>query len=48
MQISDGKLNGNRITFSAAAAQYSGRVNGNVMEGSLGSGGTWKANRTAK
>jgi hypothetical protein len=48
MQISDGKLNGNRITFSAAGAQYSGRVNGNVMEGSLGSGGTWKANRTAK
>ena len=47
MQISDGKLNGDRITFSAAGARYSGRVNGNVMEGSLSSGGTWKANRTA-
>ena len=48
MQISDGKLNGDRITFSAASAQYSGRVNGNVMEGSLSSGGTWKATRTTK
>jgi len=48
MQISDGKLNGDRITFSAAGAQYSGRVNGNVMEGSLSSGETWKAIRTAR
>ena len=48
MQISDGKLNGDRITFSAAGARYSGRVNGNVMEGSLSSGGTWKATRTTK
>jgi hypothetical protein len=48
MQVSDGKLNGDRITFSAAGAQYSGRVNGNVMEGSLSPGGTWKAIRAAK
>jgi SAM-dependent methyltransferase len=48
MQISDGKLNGDRITLSAAGAQYSGRVNGNVMEGSLSSGETWKAIRTAR
>jgi len=48
VQISDGKLNGDRITFSAAGARYSGRVNGNVMEGSLSSGGTCKATRTTK
>lgn len=48
MQISDGKLNGDRITFSAAGEQYRGRVNGNVMEGSVSSGGTWKAIRAAK
>jgi len=47
-QITGGKLNGDRITFSAAGVQYSARVNGNAMEGSLSSGGTWKATRTAK
>ena len=47
-QISDGKLNGDRITFSAGGAQYSGRVNGSSMDGSVNSGGTWKATRTAK
>lgn len=40
-----GKLNGDEISFSAGGNQYTGRVNGNVMEGSLGSGGNWKATR---
>jgi hypothetical protein len=47
-RITDGKLNGDRITFSAAGVQYSGRVNGNAMEGSLSSGGAWKATRAVK
>jgi SAM-dependent methyltransferase len=40
-----GKLNGDEIRFSAGGNQYTGRVNGNLMEGSLGSGGNWKATR---
>jgi hypothetical protein len=46
--ISDGRLNGNQISFTAGGNQYSGHVNGNVMEGSVGSGGSWKATRTGK
>jgi SAM-dependent methyltransferase len=48
VQLSDGKLNGDQITFSAGAAQYDGRVNGDVMEGSVSSGGSWKATRASK
>jgi SAM-dependent methyltransferase len=48
VQISDGKLHGEQITFSAGAARYAGRVNGNVMEGNVSSGGTWKATRASK
>jgi SAM-dependent methyltransferase len=44
----NGKLNGDQITFTAGEGQYSGRVNGNSMEGSLKSGGKWKATRNAK
>jgi SAM-dependent methyltransferase len=43
-----GRLNGDEITFSAGGNQYTGRVNGNVMEGSRGSGGNWKATRAGK
>jgi SAM-dependent methyltransferase len=48
MQISNGKLNGEQITFSAGGSRYSGRVTGNVMAGSVSSGGTWKATRASK
>jgi len=48
MEIADGKLNGDHITFFAGGTQYNGRVNGNAMEGTLSSGGTWKASRAAK
>jgi hypothetical protein len=41
----NGKLNGEQITFTAGEGQYSGRVNGNSMEGSLKSGGKWSATR---
>jgi hypothetical protein len=40
-----GKLNGDQITFTAGEAQYVGRVAGNTMEGTLKSGGSWKATR---
>jgi hypothetical protein len=47
-QISNGKLNGDQITFTAGGAQYRGRVNGNAMELSSNSGGTLKATRAGK
>jgi SAM-dependent methyltransferase len=44
----NGKLNGEHITFTAGEGQYTGRVNGNSMEGSLNSGGKWSATRSGK
>jgi SAM-dependent methyltransferase len=46
--ISNGKLNGDQISFSAGAAEYTGRVSGNAIEGAIKSGGTWKATRAGK
>jgi Methyltransferase domain len=43
--ITNGKLSGDQISFTAGGNQYTGRVNGNVMEGKAGSGGSWKAIR---
>ena len=46
--ISDAKMLGDQITFSAGGAKYSGKVNGNNMEGaytSPGGNGTWTASR---
>jgi hypothetical protein len=43
--ITDGKLNGDQISFSAGAARYTGRVNGSSMQGTMGSGGNWTASR---
>ncbi len=44
-QISNGKMIGDQIVFTAGGNQYTGRVNGNVIEGKSGSG-SWKATRT--
>jgi len=44
-QVSNGKLRGDQISFSAGGTQYSGRVNGNSMEGNSKSGGKWNATR---
>jgi hypothetical protein len=33
--IRNGKLNGDQISFTAGGAQYTGRVNGNAMEGTV-------------
>ena len=42
-----GKLNGDEISFTAGGAQYTGRVNGNTIEGTVkgGSNGKWTATR---
>ena len=42
----NGKLNGDQISFSAGAIQYTGRVSGSSMEGSAG-GNKWNATRAA-
>jgi SAM-dependent methyltransferase len=46
----NGQLNGDQITFTAGGAQYTGRVNGNSMEGTIkgGNNGSWTATRASK
>ena len=46
--VTNGRLNGDQITFTAGGNQYSGYVNGDVIEGNAGSGGSWKATRAGK
>ncbi len=43
--ISDAKLRGDQITFSVGGVQYTGRVNGNTMEGTTSGGAAWRAMR---
>ena len=43
--ISDGRLRGDEITFTAGGAKYTGKVNGNSMSGTNGSGAKWSATR---
>jgi hypothetical protein len=43
----NGKLNGDQISFSAGSTSYTGRVNGNAMEGTVG-GNKWSATRTGQ
>ena len=50
-QIANGKMNGDRITFTVGGASYSGRVKGNSIEGTVkSSDGTrnWTATRVGK
>ncbi|HEX9143282.1 MAG TPA: class I SAM-dependent methyltransferase [Candidatus Binatia bacterium] len=47
-QISNGKLNGDQISFTAGGTQYAGRVNGNMMDISNKSGGNLHATRAGK
>jgi hypothetical protein len=48
--VTNGKLNGDRISFTAGSAQYTGRVNDNRIEGTVkgGTNGKWSATRTSK
>jgi precorrin-6B methylase 2 len=50
VMISNAKLRGDQITFTAGGAEYTGRVNGNNIEGTVkgGSSGTWSATRISK
>jgi hypothetical protein len=45
--ISGGKLHGSDITFTAGGAQYTGKVNGNSIQGTVkgGKGGSWTATK---
>jgi hypothetical protein len=46
--VMNGKLRGEQINFTAGGAQYSGRVSGNTIEGTIKSGGKtseWRATR---
>ena len=45
--ISDGKLSGDEISFTAGGAKYTGRVNGNQMKGTISGGParSWTATR---
>jgi SAM-dependent methyltransferase len=47
-QVSNGKLHGDQILFNLGGSLYSGRVSGNSMEGTISSGGNWKATRSGK
>jgi predicted RNA methylase len=46
--ITNGRLNGEQISFTAGGTQYTGRVNGDTMELNGGSGKNWKASRSGK
>jgi hypothetical protein len=45
--ITEGKLNGGDISFTAGGAKYAGKVDGNSISGTItgGPGGTWKATK---
>jgi precorrin-6B methylase 2 len=48
--ISEGRLRGEEITFTAGTAKYTGRISGNAIEGSMTNGGKttpWRATRAA-
>ena len=51
MPVMNGRLNGERISFTIGGDHYTGRVNGNTMAGAVKSGassGKWNATRTGK
>ena len=50
VMISNGRLRGDQITFTAGGAEYTGRVNGNTIEGTIkgGGSGNWSATRAAR
>jgi hypothetical protein len=49
--ITNGRLRGDQMSFSAGGAEYAGRVNGDTIEGTVASGGSnasWNATRVEK
>ena len=48
--VANGKMRGDQISFTAGGGQYTGRLNGNNIEGTVKSGGSsskWRASRSA-
>ena len=47
LTIANGRLRGDQISFSAGGAEYTGRVNGNTIQGTVNgsSSGSWNATR---
>jgi precorrin-6B methylase 2 len=43
--LTNGRLTGDSITFSAGGATYTGTVNGNSMKGTTGTGTAWSASK---
>jgi hypothetical protein len=43
--ISEGKLNGTDISFTAGGRKYTGKVDGSSMSGSIAGGATWTATK---
>jgi hypothetical protein len=43
--LTDGKLRGDEISFTAAGTQYTGKVTGDSMSGRKAGGGEWRATR---
>ena len=43
--LSDGKLNGTEIAFTAGGQKYTGKVDGNSMSGTIAGGGNWTATK---
>jgi hypothetical protein len=41
--ISEGRLHGDQIEFSAGGQKYTGKVNGNQITGTTGAGASWTA-----
>jgi len=50
LAVANGKLNGDQISFGAGNSEYTGRVNGNTIQGTVkgGSSGNWNATRVGK
>jgi SAM-dependent methyltransferase len=50
MPLSNGRLRGDQITFAAGGTTYTGRVNGNAIQGTTtgGAGGSWNATRASQ
>jgi hypothetical protein len=51
LPVTNGKLNGNLISFSVGNVKYTGRVTGSTMEGTYKSGGSptpWEATKVGK
>jgi SAM-dependent methyltransferase len=47
LPISEARMNGSAIGFTAGGRRYSGQVDGSSMTGSLEGGGQWRASRAA-